>query len=97
MVRACVRLVAPHVSVLRSWLTASRWLAGLLHLFASSVVGVLADELDRKVLLARMQLVQCAVLLGVWAAEVAGLLQPWHVYVAMMALTGARRLEGSAR
>lgn len=59
--------------------------------------GVLADEMDRKLLLSRMQMVQLAVLVFVWVFEMTALLQPWHVYIAIALLTGARRLEGSAR
>lgn len=59
--------------------------------------GVLADEMDRKLLLSRMQMVQLIVLTTVWLLEMASLLVPWHVYVAIAVLTGARRLEGSAR
>jgi hypothetical protein len=59
--------------------------------------GVLADEMDRKLLLIRMQLVQLVVLVAVWLLEMTLFLEPWHVYVAIALLTGARRLEGSAR
>lgn len=59
--------------------------------------GVLADEMDRKLLVSRMQMVQLVVLTLVWCLEMSSLLEPWHVYVAIAFLTGARRLEGSAR
>ena len=62
-----------------------------------TIGGVLADEMDRKLLLSRMQMVQLVVLLTVWLLEMSGLLAPWHVYVAIALLTGARQLEGSAR
>ena len=57
--------------------------------------GVLADELDRKSLLSRMQMVQCVVLGFVWLLQVTSLLAGWHVYLAIACLTGARRLEDS--
>lgn len=59
--------------------------------------GVLADEMDRKLLVSRMQMVQLVVLTLVWILEMSSLLEPWHAYVAIAFLTGARRLEGSAR
>lgn len=62
-----------------------------------TIGGVLADEMDRKLLVSRMQMAQLVVLLGVWLLEMSDILAPWHVYVAIAVLTGARQLEGSAR
>ena len=59
--------------------------------------GVLADEMDRKMLVSRMQGAQLLVLLLVWLLDWLELMRPYHVYIAIIVLTGARRLEGSAR
>jgi hypothetical protein len=50
------------------------------------------DGCTGQVLLSRMQMVQCVVLGIVWLLRLSDMLAVWHVYVAIAALTGARRL-----
>jgi hypothetical protein len=64
---------------------------------ATLVGGVLADTVDRKLLIAVCMAVNAATCLGLAVAEFTGLLHPAHIYIATGVFQVARRLEAPAR
>ena len=59
--------------------------------------GVLADQVDRKKLVASCMAVACVVCTSLGVMVGLGLLRAWHIYVATAIHQASRRLEGSAR
>ncbi len=59
--------------------------------------GAIADRVDRRVLLQITQSTSLLSSLGLTIATFSGLIQPWHIYLAVIVVSAAQSFEGPAR
>eukprot|EP00927_Polykrikos_kofoidii_P083823 TRINITY_DN8673_c0_g2_i1.p1 TRINITY_DN8673_c0_g2~~TRINITY_DN8673_c0_g2_i1.p1 ORF type:complete len:453 (-),score=43.63 TRINITY_DN8673_c0_g2_i1:36-1349(-) len=59
--------------------------------------GVLADEMERRRLVASMQGIAAIACTSIWVLGVLGFLLPWHIYISVGLLSASGRIEASAR
>jgi MFS family permease len=59
--------------------------------------GAIADRMDRRTLLQITQSTSLCASLGLTLATFSGVVQPWHIYVAVIAVSAAQTFEGPAR
>src|SRR5438874_951580 len=59
--------------------------------------GAVADRMDRRTLLQITQSTSLLASLGLTVATFSGTVQPWHIYLAVVAVSAAQTFEGPAR
>src|SRR5947209_1576404 len=81
--------------------TAQVGLVGLSEAMALLVLaplgGAVADRMDRRTLLQITQSTSLLASLGLTVATFSGTVQPWHIYLAVIAVSAAQTFEGPAR
>ena len=81
--------------------TAQVGLVGLSEAMALLVLaplgGAVADRMDRRTLLQITQSTSLLASLGLTVATFSGTVQPWHIYLAVVAVSAAQTFEGPAR
>jgi MFS family permease len=81
--------------------TAQVGLVGLSEAMALLVLaplgGAVADRMDRRILLQITQSTSLLASLGLTVATFSGTVQPWHIYLAVIAVSAAQTFEGPAR